>query len=86
MYSGGNDVFGSPWRELYRLDRLLAQLTKPAIAGAGEPPGVRGQLLELGVPLNRSFGREEMIVEVWGRKRPLLRQLHDFDDPMLPCA
>lgn len=86
MYSGGNDLFGSPWHELYRLDRLLAQLTKPAVPGTAVPAGVRDQLRELGVPLSRSFRREQLIAEVWGRKRPLLRQLRDYDDSIPPCA
>lgn len=86
MYSGGSNVFGSPWHELYRLDRLLAQLTRPDVPGAGVPPTVRDQLRALGVPSRRSAGREELIAEVWGRKRPLLRRLDDFDDPVPPCA
>ncbi len=86
MYSGGNNAFGSPWHELYRLDRVLAQLTKPAVPGAGVPPGVRDQLQALGLDRHRSVRREDLIAEVWGRKRPLLRQLVDFDEPIPPCA
>jgi hypothetical protein len=86
MYSGDSGAFGSPWHELHRLDRVLAQLTRPAIPGAGVPAAVRDQLRALGVPMNRSVGREALIAEVWGRKRPLLRQLHDYDEPAPPCA
>ena len=84
MYSGGGS-FGSPWHELYRLDRVLAQLTRPAIPGAGVPAAVRDQLRALGLPVPGSVDREELIAQVWGRKRPLLRQL-DYDDPIPPCA
>jgi hypothetical protein len=86
MYSGDNGAFGSPWHELYSLDRVLAQLTRPAISGAGVSATVRHQLRTLGVPVHRSNGREELIAQVWGRKRPLLRQLHDYDDLVPPCA
>jgi hypothetical protein len=37
------------------------------------------------MPLDRAVRREELIAEVWGRKRPLLRLLQD-DDPVPPCA
>jgi len=86
MYSGGGEAFGSPWHELYRLDRVLAQLTRPAVAGAGVPPAVRDQLRALGVGLHRSVRRDQLIAEVWGRKRPLLRRLYDGDDTVPPCA
>jgi hypothetical protein len=87
MYAGSGDMFGSGgWRELYVLDRLLAQLTRPALPEAGVPPLLREQLRDLGVPLRRNAGREELIAEVWGRKRPLMHRLSDLDDPMPPCA
>ena len=86
MYSGDSSAFGSPWHELYRLDRVLAQLTRPAVSGARVPVALRDQLRALGVPFHRAVSREELIAEVWGRKRPLLRQLRDDDDPVLPCA
>ena len=86
MYSGDSGAFGSPWHELYRLDRVLAQLTRPAAPGARVPAALRDQLRALGVPFDRAVGREKLIAEVWGRKRPLLRQPHDDDDPVLPCA
>ena len=86
MDGGGHDIFGSRWTELYRLDRLLAQLTRPWAVGASLPAGVKDQLRSLGLPIGRSAGREELIAELWGRKRPLMRQLYAFDDPMPPCA
>jgi hypothetical protein len=86
MYSGNSSAFGSPWHELYRLDRVLAQLTRPDVPGAGVPAAVGDQLRALGVPVHRAVGREQLIAEVWGRKRPLMRQLHDYDDPAPLCA
>jgi len=89
MYAGagGSDLFGSRWRELHLLDSLLDQLTRPAIAGTSVPASVKDQLRSVGVPLGRAPRREELIAKVWGRKRPLMRQLDAFDDdPMPPCA
>jgi hypothetical protein len=86
MYSGDSGAFGSPSHELYRLDRLLAELTRPAVPGAGLPAAVRDQLRSLGVQIHGSTGRRELIAEVWGRKRPLLRQLDGCCDPVPPCA
>jgi hypothetical protein len=88
MYAGagGGDLFGSRWLELHRLDQLLAQLARPSLPGAVIPASVRDQLLSLGVQIELSAGREDLIAQVWGRKRPLMRQLYAFDDPMPPCA
>jgi hypothetical protein len=88
MYAGagGNDVFGSRWQELHRLDQLLNQLSRPSPVGASLPAAVRDQLRDLGVHIGRAPRREVLIAELWGRKRPLLRQLYAFDDPTPPCA
>jgi len=85
MYSGDGGTYGSPWHEIHRLDRVLAQLTRPAMPGAAVPAAVRDQLRALGLHMPGSVEREELIAQVWGRKRPLLRQLDD-DDPTPPCA
>jgi hypothetical protein len=84
--AGGRDLFGSRWHELRLLDEALTQLTRPALAGSGLPATVRDQLRTLGVQIGGSPRREELIAELWGRKRPLMRQLYAFDDPMPPCA
>jgi hypothetical protein len=72
--------------ELYLMDRVLAQLTRPSVPGAGLPPAVRQDLHQLGLSFRRTPRREELIARVWGRKRPLLAQLEADDDPMPPCA
>jgi hypothetical protein len=38
------------------------------------------------VALNSTVQREELIAQLWGRKRPLMRQLYGLDDPTPPCA
>ncbi len=88
MYAGagGRDLFGSRWQELHLVDQLLTQLTRPALAGAGIPSSVKDQLQTLGVQIGRAASREELIAELWGRKRPLMRQLYAFDNPTPPCA
>ena len=88
MYAGagGRDLFGRRWQELHLLDQVLSQLTRPWPVGASLPATVRDQLRTLGVPIGRTARREELIAELWGRKRPLMRQLYAFDDPTLPCA
>jgi hypothetical protein len=86
MYAGGGDLFGSRWHELDILDTLLAQLARPSLAGAPLPASVHDQLRSLGVPAGLAPSREELISRLWGRKRPLMRQLNAFDDPMPPCA
>jgi hypothetical protein len=72
--------------ELNRLDRILAQLTRPSPLDASLPAALNDQLRALGLSLGREPRREELIAELWGRKRPLMRQLYAFDDPMPPCA
>ena len=88
MYAGagGRDLFGSRWQELHLLDQVLDQLTRPSLPDASLPSSVRDQLRSLGVQIGRSPRREELIAQVWGRKRPLMRQLYAFDDPTPPCA
>jgi hypothetical protein len=86
MHSGGGGAFGSPWHEICRLDRILAQLTRPSLEGSGLSPALRDQLRDLGLPLRRAARREELIAEVWGRKRPLLRRLDTSDDTPPACA
>jgi hypothetical protein len=86
MYAGGRDMFGSGWHQLHVLDHLISELTKPSLPEATLAESVSAQLRALGLALDRSPRREELVAELWGRKRPLLRQLDAFDDPMPPCA
>jgi hypothetical protein len=87
LYSGGTGAFGS-WLELHQLDRLLTQLTRPSLVGDGVSPALRDELRSLGLSVSRT-GRKELVERVWGRKRPLLRQLgldDDDDSTPPPCA
>lgn len=86
MYEGGSGAFGSNWHELYRLDRVLGQLTRPALEGTGVPSALRDQLEALGLQAHRAARREDLIAEVWGRKRPLLRRIGADDDLPPACA
>ena len=82
----GSGAFGSRSHELYRLDRVLAQLTRPAVASAGVPADLSDQLRSLGVLTDGSIERRALIAEVWCRKRPLLVQVDGDDDLLPPCA
>ena len=86
MDRDGSGMWGAQWKELNELDRLLSLLARPSRLGARVPHTVRAQLREKGVFMGRTARREELIESVWSRKRPLLRQLHSFDDPLPPCA
>jgi hypothetical protein len=88
MYAGagGSDLFASRLHELHLLNQVLNQLSRPSAVGASLPATLCDQLLTLGVRICRSARREELIAELWGRKRPLMRQLYAFDDPPPPCA
>ena len=70
MDANGWGTLHSQWRELNQLDRLLELLARPARLGSGVPPTRRRELIE----------------QVWSSKRPLLREMGAFDDPLPPCA
>jgi len=84
--AGGGVFFGSCWLELRLLDQVLDQLARPSPVGSGLPAPLRDQLRRLGLHVGRSPRRDELITQLWGRKRPLLRRLDAADDPMPPCA
>ena len=86
MDADGMGMMGARWEELNELDRLLGQLARPSLLGARVPHSLRDELREKGLCLGRSDDREELIEKLWSRKRPLLRQLSAFDDPLPPCA
>ncbi len=84
--ANGWGTFGSPVYQLNELDRVLDLLARPAHIGSGVPRSVRSRLRGLGLELGRSPQRKELIERVWSLKRPLLRHLGAFDDPLPPCA
>jgi len=83
--ANGWGTVGSRWHDLNELDRVLNLLARPARLGSGVPRSVRSEIRGLGLGLGRSAQRKELIEQVWGLKRPLLRQLGDFDN-LPPCA
>jgi hypothetical protein len=76
---------GSRRHELSELDRVLDLLTRPRLVGRRVPDSVRSELLSLGVQLGRPSGRQDLIRQVWSRKRPLMRQPGGPND-LPPCA
>ena len=86
MAANGWGTFGSPGYQLNELDRVLDILARPVHLGSGVPRSVRSQLRGLGLELGRSPQRKELIEQVWSLKRPLLRHLGGFDEPLPPCA
>lgn len=79
-------MFGSRWHQLQVLDHLISEIARPSLAQETLSPSVSDQLRALGLSVGRSPRREELIAELWGRKRPLLRELNTFQDPIPPCA
>ena len=84
--SGRSDPFVPTWLEVRRLDRLLAQVTRPSLSGSGLSASMRDQLRDAGLTVGRRPRRDALVTELWVRKRPLLRGLDGFDDLMPPCA
>lgn len=69
------------------LDRLLSTLSRPVRVGARVPKTVRAEMTGLGLEIGRAACRRELIELLWERKRPLIRQFRQVDDPPLPpCA
>lgn len=83
---GVRQTWGARRYELSELDRMLAMLARPVRLGARLPKTVRSELRDLGVSSGQAACRQELIELVWKRKRPLLRQLHQPEDPLPPCA
>ncbi len=86
MHGDGHGFHGSRWMQLHHLDSLLTQLARPWLPDAGIPPGLRDQLRALGLRTGRAARREDVIGQLWSRKRPILRELSSSDDPIPPCA
>lgn len=61
-------------------------LTRPVRLGARVPPTVRSELTGLGLQAGSAACRRELIERLWERKRPLIRQLREQDDPPPPAA
>ena len=58
-------------RLLARLSELLAQISRPHSCDAAIPVEVQANLWQLGVPCETNTPREDVIAQLWARKRTL---------------
>jgi hypothetical protein len=74
------DLRGSGAFELGRLDRILSELTRPALGGSSIAPATRVALMQLGICVAGDASRRDLVERLWGRKRSLLRQMNGTSD------
>lgn len=74
--------------ELRRLDRVLSELTRPALGEDSIAPATRVALAQLGICVVGDSSRRDLVERLWGRKRSLLRQMSTTSDwgPYQPVA
>jgi hypothetical protein len=82
------ELRGSGAFELRRLDRVLSELTRPALDGNSIAPATRVALVQLGICVAGDALRRDVIERLWGRKRSLLRQMGSTNNwgPFQPVA
>jgi hypothetical protein len=74
------DLRGSGAFELGRLDRVLSELTRPALGKSSIAPATRVALMQLGICVAGDASRRDLVERLWGRKRSLLRQMNSTSD------
>ena len=74
--------------ELRRVDRVLAELARPALLDDSLAPATRDSLLQLGICVGGDASRRDLVEALWGRKRALIRQMSAIADwgPTRPVA
>ena len=74
--------------ELRRLDRILAELARPALEEDSMTASTRDALTQLGICVGGDPSRKDLVEALWGRKRALRRQMIVRGDwgPMQPVA
>jgi len=74
--------------ELRRLDRVLSELTRPALDADSIPPATRAALVQLGICVAGDASRRDLVERLWGRKRSVLRQMSSTSEwgPLQPVA
>jgi hypothetical protein len=82
------ELRGSGAFELRKLDNILAELTRPALAPDSMTPATRAALLQLGICVVGDVSKREIVERLWGRKRSLLRQMRSTNSwgPYQPVA
>jgi hypothetical protein len=82
------ELRGSGAFELRRLDRVLSELTRPALDENSIAPATRVALVQLGICVAGDALRTDVIERLWGRKRSLLRQMGSTNNrgPFQPVA
>ena len=66
--------------ELRRLDHVMADLTRPG-GRQTVPKWLIPELRDLGVVVNASATRKDLLERLWARKRSLIGQLSSFGGP-----
>lgn len=74
--------------ELQRLDRILAELARPAVVADAIDPATRERLMDLGIVFGEASRRSALIARVWDRKRDLIHRMSAAGDwnPLPPSA
>jgi hypothetical protein len=82
------ELRGAGALELRRVDRALAELARPVLDEDCMATSTRDALLQLGICVGGDASRRDLIEQVWGRKRALLRQVSANGDggPLQPAA
>jgi hypothetical protein len=82
------ELRGSSAFELRRVELVLAQLARPVLDEDSVWAATRDALLQLGICVGGEASRRDLIAQVWGRKRALLRRVRALDDwgPLQPVA
>jgi hypothetical protein len=74
------ELRGSGASEIRKLDRLLSELTRPALGEDSIAPPTRVALVQLGICVAGDASRRDLVERLWGRKRSLLRQMNSTND------
>lgn len=59
-------------RMLVRLGRLLEQIARPYLCDEALPADLQASLRQLGVPCDESTPREDLVAQLWARKRTVV--------------
>jgi hypothetical protein len=82
------ELHGSGAFELRKLDRVLSELTRPALAEDSIAPATRVAVVRLGICVAGDASRRHLIERLWSRKRSVLRQMSATNNwgPFQPVA